>query len=749
MNKMSTIRTETGNTYALVALALPLRRQFHYSVPPHLAGQLQVGMRVLVPFGPSNRLELGYCVGFADKADVPRVKAIAEVVDEAPLINTQMLKLARWVSDYYLSSLGETLQALLPGGVRRGTVGRWLVHVKLRVPRQEAENLIAAYDRRRPKQADVLRILLDASDELTPTELAQAAGSSSAPIETLQRAGTVEFVREVRLSTLSTRPVPRVTPHVLNAEQAEAFTHIKQALDSGAYRPLLLFGVTSSGKTELYLQAIKQVVQRGKQAIVLVPEISLTPQTIHRFEERFEKVAALHSKLSPGERNQQWQAARRGEAEVIVGARSAVFAPVKNLGLIVIDEEHAHTFKQDTSPRYQAREVALKRAREARVPIILGSATPALESFREAIAGSYQLLTLTQRVESRPLPPVDIIDMREEVSSRRGFHPLSRRLEYLVRQAVARGEQVMLLLNRRGFSTYIHCRRCGYVLKCARCDITMTFHRQTQSTLCHYCHRRLAPPTSCPECGADTMRYLGMGTEKVEENLHQLCPAETIARMDSDSMRSKSAYARVLGAFRRGEIDILVGTQMIAKGLDFPNVTLVGVVSADSALNLPDFRASERTFQLLTQVAGRAGRGPKGGRVVIQTFNPGNYSIQCARTHDYVSFAREELRHRRELHYPPYSRLARILIEGAEPDGVARKARRLADMLQGPPQLENVEMLGPAPAPISVIRNKHRWHIVLKAANVKVLHQVLAPLSRELGRRKEQVIVDVDPSSLF
>ncbi|MEP9410733.1 MAG: primosomal protein N' [Candidatus Brocadia sp.] len=511
---------------------------------------------------------------------------------------------------------------------------------------------------------------------------------------------------------------------------------------------ILLHGITGSGKTELYLQAITKVLEQGRKAIFLVPEISLTLQTIQRIKARFDRVAVLHSNLPGTVHQSQWNDIKEDRVDIVIGARSSIFAPLKNVGLIIIDEEHENTYKQENNPRYNARDIAILRATYENSLLIMGTATPSLESYFQSLSGNYEKVVLSKRIGERQLPPVDIVDMGEEVRKRRGYNIISQRLEYYMKQSLARNEQVILFLNRRGFAPYIHCKRCGFVLKCHRCDIPMTFHKKFNATICHYCHAEAHPPESCPECLANTINYRGFGTEKIEDEIKAKFPGYKIIRMDSDSMRVRDAHEKALTAFERGEFQILLGTQMIAKGLDFPNVTLVGVISADTILNLPDFRASERTFQLISQVAGRTGRGSKGGRVVVQSFNPRHYSITYAAAHDYEGFAKKELEYRKQLNYPPFGKLARIVFRSPQEDKAKEKSVFVADKLKEIAKTNGnrLEILGPSPAPMTKINNQFRWHILLKAQNHTSIHHVLQGVADMLKPSKSvQPMVDVDP----
>ncbi len=511
---------------------------------------------------------------------------------------------------------------------------------------------------------------------------------------------------------------------------------------------ILLHGITGSGKTELYLQTITKVLEHGRKAIYLVPEISLTPQTIQRIKARFNRVAVLHSNLLGTVHQSQWNDIKEDKVDIVIGARSSIFAPLKNVGLIIIDEEHENTYKQENIPRYNARDIAILRAIYENALVIMGTATPSLESYYHAITGHYEKVVLPSRIGERQLPPVDIVDMGEEVRKRRGYNIISQRLQYYMNQSLARNEQVILFLNRRGFAPYINCKRCGFVLKCNRCDIPMTFHKKFNATICHYCHAEAHPPESCPDCLANTINYRGFGTEKIEDEIKSKFPNYTIIRMDSDSMRVRDAHEKALTAFERGEFQILLGTQMIAKGLDFPNVTLVGVISADTILNLPDFRASERTFQLISQVAGRTGRGTKGGRVVVQSFNPRHYSITYAAAHDYEGFARKELEYRKQLNYPPFGKLARIVFRSPQEDKTKEKSSIVAGKLKeiSKTQGNPVEVLGPSPAPVAKINNLFRWHILLKAQNHTSIHNALQGIADVLKLSKSvQTMVDIDP----
>jgi primosomal protein N' (replication factor Y) len=549
------------------------------------------------------------------------------------------------------------------------------------------------------------------------------------------------------------------SPIELNPDQLRAWAPVEQAVRAGGYKAFLLHGVTGSGKTEIYLRAIEEVVRQGKEAIVLVPEISLTPQTIERFRGRCSQVAVLHSHLGDADRGVHWRRVAAGQVQVVVGARSAVFAPTRKLGLIVIDEEHETTFKQENTPRYHARDVAVMRARLENVPILLGSATPSLESWHNAAEGRYTLLSLPQRVADRPMPPVELIDLRHE-RPRGPFAAVGPTLERSMRQALAAGGQVILLLNRRGFSTHVHCPDCGHVLTCEHCDLALTYHKGRNALLCHYCGYETAPVQHCPQCHKETVRYMGLGTEKLLAEIAQKFPDRVVQRMDSDTMDRPGSHARVLDAFRDGRIHILLGTQMIAKGLDFPNVTLVGVINADVGLHLPDFRAAERTFQLLSQVAGRAGRGPRGGRVQIQTYSPEHPCIALAANPDYETFVARELEQRRLHNYPPYQRLVRLIVRSLDQEAAAQFAEKLAGAFRAALQSEAgrtesnstaaVRLLGPAEAPVFRLNGYYRFHFQLQSPSAAQLHRVLRDVVAVVRPPAGvEFQIDVDPFNML
>jgi primosomal protein N' (replication factor Y) len=645
------------NLFALVALSIPIDKSFHYRVPEEHRDRIAVGKRVLVPFGPSQRV--GYCVGLASESDVKEPKEIIRVLDDEPIVDDQMLRLTRWIADYYCCSWGEALDAVLPRAVKEQAQLSTARFIALAVAKEEAERHRAELEKSAPKQAQVLTELAKLSAPIPLAQLVEMTGCSDSAIKSLAKRGLVSITRQkARLDPLLDLPVAKTQPLRLNAAQAEAMRHILAKIQAGGFGVVLVRGVTGSGKTELYLQAVQQVVSSGKQAIVLVPEISLTPQTVARFRARFDHVALLHSQLSEGERNAQWRSIRSGQAQVVIGPQSAVFAPTPRLGMIVVDEEHDHTFKQQSAPRYHARDLAIVRAQLLGIPVVLGSATPSLESYLNTQTGKYDLVELPERIGGLPLPPVHIVDMRNEKWQGSSQPLLSHTLEHVASDALKRGEQVIFFLNRRGFATYVHCRRCGFVLKCMRCHVPMTFYKGGGTVLCHHCNQRQAAPQNCPSCAVPGIRFSGIGTERIEEELRRKFREFALARMDSDTMRGRGAHHRTLDAFKRGDVKILLGTQMIAKGLDFPGVTLVGVISADTALHLPDFRSAERTFQLIAQVAGRAGRGERGGQVIVQTHNPDHYAVQAGARHDYKAFADHELEHREKRVIPPIRALS-------------------------------------------------------------------------------------------
>ncbi|HJZ91784.1 MAG TPA: primosomal protein N' [Gemmataceae bacterium] len=742
-----------AGVYADVVFDRPLDHAYSYAVPAELESRVGVGKRIEAPFGRGDKATVGYCVRVHDQPPTRAVKSITRVLDDEALLTDSLLRLTRWMADYYLCGWGQVLQAVLPAGVRDQAGMREAVFIEA-VPEAEVPEPPPQLT---PKQSSALAKLRDADGAVEQRRLCREAGVGPGVVKSLIDKGLARrhVERIERTDALDSGSVRPREPIVLNQDQERAWKPIREAIGAGGYHAFLLHGVTGSGKTEIYLRAIEEVIRRGKEALVLVPEISLTPQTIERFRGRCSAVAVMHSHLTDPERGAHWRRIAAGQVQVVVGARSAVFAPCRNLGLVIIDEEHEGTFKQESVPRYHARDVAVMRAKLENIPILMGSATPALESWANAEKGQYTLVELPNRVENRPLPQVGIIDLRHEPRSGRTFAAVSPTLERAMREALADGGQVMLLLNRRGFSTHVHCPACGYVAACQNCDLSLTFHRQRSSLLCHYCGHEQPPYRQCPGCGQPSVLYQGLGTEKLQAEIEQKFPDRVVQRMDSDTMSRPGSHQRVLDAFRDGLIHILVGTQMIAKGLDFPNVTLVGVVNADVGLHLPDFRAAERTFQLLAQVAGRAGRGERGGKVMIQTFTPDHPSISLAASHDYLKFAELELAHRKEHMYPPYQRLARLIVrsqnEGAAMTfantlaGAFREALRKADR-----QSPGLRLLGPAEAPVYRLNGYYRYHFQLQSASPRLLHDVLREvLSVARPSSSVEFQVDVDPFNML
>jgi len=743
---IQTDRPALETPFVSVALPIGVDHTFTYTLPESLRGKVWPGQRVKVPFGRGSRSSVGWVVRGLETTDIEGLKAVAETIDDEPLLTDDLLDLAFWMARYYVTPIGQVFEAILPAAVKR-KAGFKTVQLVVRTDKPESQ-----VDRILSKQRRVLDRLAQAEGTpLAPRELARQAGCTVAVIKTLEQKGLVrietrqvdEFARDLFIELDEPKAIH------LTAEQALALQRIKSRVAADQFGVIVLEGVTGSGKTEVYLRAIEDVVDRGRQAVVLVPEIALTPQTIRRFRERFTQVAVLHSGLTDAERHRQWRDIREGRADVVIGARSAVFAPVSRLGLIVIDEEHENSFKQDTSPRYHARDVAIMRANLVGVPIVLGSATPSLESRQNvSTLDHYQEARLTQRIGGRPLPPVRIIDMRQEVIERKGHHALSRALEQAIAEAWRTQQQTILFLNRRGFATHLFCVRCGYVAKCPDCDVGMTYHAKAGVMQCHYCGQKAPPPEACPACGAETINYWGTGTQRVEDEVQRKFPDIRLGRMDTDAMRRRGGHESILSAFRDGEIDILLGTQMVAKGLDFPNVTVVGVINADVALSLPDFRANERTFQLITQVAGRAGRGPQGGEVFVQTFRPEHLTIQLAARHDYQTFARDELAARRRLGYPPFGRLARIIVRSQQRQKAHEAIQAVAGRLIEPARVAGITVLGPQPCPIAKLSRFWRYHLLLKAPSARALLHFFDGIRADLSPPGNiQMAIDVDPQS--
>ncbi len=712
---------------------------FHYRIPEKLK-QIEPGHRVLVPFG--NRKVEGYVVELVDAVDIEpdKIRNIVKLLDQEPILTEEQLEVARWMAQEYNGLYSQALQLFLPVGTRYGRerVGRKRqLSVKLNNP-EKLEQMLDELPKNAIRQRAVLSSLQKKGQQLA-SELCKQTKASYQTLDSLESKGyitlqSVTIERELKLESKPIQPVK------LNPDQVKALDTIKYHMNHNQ-KPVLLHGVTGSGKTEVYLRAIKHCLNLGKQAIILVPEIALTTQTISWFTQRFPgKIAVLHSGLSEGERYDQWHKIHRGDVDIVVGARSGIFAPLHHIGLIILDEEHETTYKQeDGMLKYHARSVALKRATYHRAMVILGSATPALESYHLALRKEYQLVELPLRVKNIPMPQIVIVDMRQEfIGGNRNI--FSNELLDELENTLARQEQAIIFINRRGYSAFVLCRQCGFVVGCVNCQVSLKYHQDDNSLKCHYCGYRQFLPPSCPNCASPYLRQFGSGTQQVEQFIHQNFPLAKTLRLDADTARLKGAHGRILNAFKAQRANVLIGTQMIAKGLDFPNVTLVGVLSADLALNLPDFRASERTFQLLTQVSGRAGRDTKPGKVVIQCYDPEHYVLKAVQKQDYLQFYRQEISFRRQLNYPPFGSLTRILAQGPE-ELVINVTNQIYTLLkQG---LENVEIFKPSPAPIPRIKGRYRWHILIKSPN---------PISNflyDVIQQYREVVVSIDSDPLF
>ncbi len=737
--------------FAAVALNRPVRREFTYAVPLALADRAVPGVRVIVPLG--TRSELGVIVSIQRCTDLPvqKLRPIRGVLDPEPVVNAELLELARWVAQRYASSLGEALAAVLPAPLKRSTRAReGVFHLAAAegIGHKQLEELAERFQ----KQHRVLRTLIEIGKPVEMRDFLRRLKLSSSPVQSLQRRGWVRLERVIApLDPLERSVVARPRPARLSEAQERAVTAILKRLERSVHACFLLQGVTGSGKTEVYLRVIEDALSRGRSAITLVPEIALTPQTVGWFRSRFGEVCVLHSRMTGEQRLAAWRRLASGDVRVVVGARSAVFAPVRDLGIIVVDEEHEPSFKQENSPRYQARDVALERARQAGAVCLFGSATPSLESWMQARQGNYELLQLPERVGGGTSPTVHVVDMRLEHHQSYGVPLFSRLLLEFLRETVESREQAILFLNRRGFVPILWCPGCETTLRCAQCDMGMTYHRRIDRLVCHGCCAERKVPESCPTCSRPGLRPLGVGSERVEAALKKLWPQTRVRRMDSDTMHRREDYEETLSAFERREVDVLVGTQMIAKGLDFPRVTMVGIVFADVGLHLPDFRAAERTFQLIAQVAGRAGRSTRPGRIVVQTLAPEHPAIRRGAAAEYQAFAEEELRAREELGYPPFGRLLRVLVEDRDELRAEDGAKRLGAELRAQDFARRAQVLGPAPAPIAVLRGRHRQHLLVKlpSDDLLVASAVSWLAERAQMESRHQVKIDVDPMSLL
>ena len=739
-------------SYARVIIDRSIHRELDYLIPDTLTEKVSIGSRVRVPF--RERSALATVVALLAETDASGIRPIEALVGDKPALSPKLVELGRWMSTYYCCPIEAVMRSLLPQVIRRAEVS-WKKQLFVSAAKEISAEEIEKLRRRAPKQAELLEAVAKLRQAVPAADLLRQTSLDNQTLRALEKRGFI---------SLREQAVAR-DPHAdeqfvasgnltLNPEQAAALAAVEEALAAPENaKPILLHGVTGSGKTEIYLQAIRSTLVRGKTAIVLVPEISLTPQTVERFKSRFaeaqDTVAVLHSHLSEGERHDEWHKVQSGRARIVVGARSAVFAPLENLGLIVVDEEHETSYKQEEAPRYHARDVAVVRAKMEQCAVLLGTATPSLESYHNAVQQKYRLLNLTQRVDDCQMPLMRIVDLRLERRKEKTAAILSEKLRKAITARLEKHEQTILFLNRRGFSTSLLCSNCGEARDCPNCSVALTFHRGAARLTCHLCGHTAAVPKKCPACSQDTLIYAGFGTEKVEANVTHLFPDAVVRRMDADSMSRKDAYRETLHAFRSGKIDILVGTQMIAKGLHFPNVTLVGIINADLALHMPDFRAGERTFQLLTQVAGRAGRGETPGEVYVQTYTPFSPSIQFARHHDFAGYFQQELEFRERCDFPPFKHAVLITVRSPHEGRAKLSAETVVRRLK-----ENLGaefILGDAtPAPLEKLQGQFRFHILMRGEAIVRLSRLIRETLDKLPLPEDVLAsVDVDPYQLL
>ena len=828
----------TESKFIDVAVDSPVFSQYLYAVPESLRQEIDIGKRVLVPFG--KKIITGYITAYSTKTQAFEIKEVIDVLDDKPLLSARMLDLCRWISRYYFAPLGLVIKSVLPAGIniksltvvkisgasgkgqggmeleseaeklgeteekiyefvkKKGEVslsgiqrglkinqiyspvkklcsaGLVETFMKVKGPstysmkikyvrinlKEDFEALIKKFKIKGRKGYEVLKLISE-KGEMPLKDLMSETSSGISTIKSLRKKGILEICEKRVLRDPYREVVFTKSGHLqLNDSQILALEGIVNEIDRKEFSGILLHGVTGSGKTEVYIQAIGKTIEQGKKAIVLVPEISLTPQMVSRFKSRFgERVAVLHSALMPGERFDEWQKIYNGTVDVAVGARSAIFAPFENTGLIVVDEEHDSSYKQEEVPCYNARDVALVRGKLQNCTVILGSATPSLESFYNARIGKYKYLRLEKRIGDKPMPEVEIVDIRKSFKSERNkdFSICSENLIESIKSVLRKNEQVLLFINRRGYANFIQCTACGESLRCPNCSVTLTYHKKEKRLKCHYCDYSIFLSETCPHCNSSAIKEIGIGTQKLEEEIKKLFPDARVARFDRDTVKGKFSHQKILERLENGEIDILIGTQMLSKGHDYPKVTLVCAVLADLDLNFPDFRAAEKGFQLLVQVSGRAGRSFFRGKSIIQTLNPEHYCIEAAKEHNYLKFFEREINFRKRLNYPPFTRIANIIIKGdtdAETKTAAAEFKRLLLKASEDQNIESLDILGPSPALLHRLRAKYRWQIIIKSEKISFLHSVLNKCrdTLQFTPKKEfkrvSIHIDIDPANL-
>ncbi|NLJ41427.1 MAG: primosomal protein N' [Clostridiales bacterium] len=736
-----------------------LDKLFHYRIPREMTEKVQLGMRVLVPFGPGNRGIEGYIISIDRETDIPpeKIKYVKRIMDTYPVILKELIPLIKWMKNEYHCMAIEAIRCFIPPGLRRNIPEKTQKIVFLKIER-DLKGKIAQVETRSKYMGEILRIL-DQGDGIPLTELADMAGGAPlSSFKNLEKRDWISIEDQRVYRDPWDQPLDTIQNNIVhNIEQTTAIDIIgKGMLNPGSI--FLLHGVTGSGKTEVYMALVEKTIRKGMGVIILVPEIALTPQTVRHFKQRFgNNVAVLHSRLSLGERFDEWKRIYNGLVKIVVGARSAIFAPMRKLGLIVIDEAHEDSYKSEARPRYHTTGLAIERCREQGATLVLGTATPSLEDYYNSAENRYIRVSMDHRIDNKPLPEVEVVDMRLEL--KKGNRSVfSQALYDGLRDVLRRGEQAIILLNRRGYAQFVSCRSCGYVVKCKNCDISLTYHAKNNILKCHYCGDTRHYPKECPACKSTYIKHFGIGTQKVEHELNRLLPIARTVRMDMDTTSAKGAHQKILNDFGEGKYDILLGTQMVAKGLDFPHVTLSGVIAADTSLNLPDYRSSEKTFQLITQVAGRAGRGKTKGRVIVQTYQPDHYSIRHASSHDYIGFYHEEIRIREQFMYPPFCHIIRLLISGENERSVIKMATSIEQWIRQ--RIDNDSLIGKGtielgayPAPLEKIKNKFRWHVLIRVNKERIFieryHEIIDECIKGFTHGAETIAIDFYPTSLL